>query len=175
MTCCSTASTQTAWVGFVGDRRDSCPARTNSSRGRRGPRDPFGLLKPDQPHGPTTAKALFAGPRRQRRSRVVGDRRNCRRHAMKLTGNKRGPDSSGLAFRGDLTVYNNEVLFRGLDQSGRPQLWVTNGKPWPGTHETDRDRGSGGRPQAGIRSVWVHCLRRKWCCFRRHGFKAGPR
>ena len=44
-----------------------------------------------------------------------------------------GADSSGLA-PSDLTVYNGEVLFRGLDQSGRPQLWVTNGTA-AGTHE----------------------------------------
>ena len=37
-----------------------------------------------------------------------------------------GADPSGLA-PSDLVVYNGEVLFRGLDQLGRPQLWMTNG------------------------------------------------
>ena len=45
----------------------------------------------------------------------------------------KGADPSGLA-PSDLTVYDGEVLFRGLDQSGRPQLWVTNGTA-TGTHE----------------------------------------
>jgi hypothetical protein len=57
----------------------------------------------------------------------VGDERDRRRHAIK------GADTSGLA-PSDLTVYNGEVLFRGLDQSSRPQLWVTNGTA-VGTHE----------------------------------------
>ena len=52
-----------------------------------------------------------------------------------------GTDSSGLA-PSDLTVYNGEVLFRGLDQSGRPQLWVTNGTV-AGTHELTGIVGAG--------------------------------
>ena len=44
-----------------------------------------------------------------------------------------GADPSGLA-PSDLMVYNGEVLFRGLDQLGRPQLWMTNGTA-VGTHE----------------------------------------
>ena len=37
-----------------------------------------------------------------------------------------GADPAGLA-PSDLTVYNGEVLFRGLDQSGRAALWITDG------------------------------------------------
>ena len=52
-----------------------------------------------------------------------------------------GADPSGLA-PSDLTVYNSEVLFRGLDQLGRPQLWVTNGTV-TGTHELTGIVGAG--------------------------------
>ena len=44
-----------------------------------------------------------------------------------------GADSSGLA-PSDLTVLNGEILFRGLDSSGRAGLWITDGTA-AGTHE----------------------------------------
>ena len=53
-----------------------------------------------------------------------------------------GADFLRVSLRVDLTVYNGEVLFRGLDQSGRPQLWVTNGTV-AGTHELTGIVGAG--------------------------------
>ena len=44
-----------------------------------------------------------------------------------------GANASGLA-PSDLTVYNGEVLFRGLDHSGQASLWTTDGTV-AGTHE----------------------------------------
>ena len=56
-----------------------------------------------------------------------------------------GADPSGLA-PSDLTVYNGEVLFRGLDQSGKAALWITDGTV-AGTHELN---GIAGASTTGI-------------------------
>ena len=57
----------------------------------------------------------------------------------------RRPDPSGIA-PSALTVFHNEVLFSGLDQNGRAQLWVTDGTV-AGTHELAV---AGTAPQQGL-------------------------
>ena len=122
----------------MGDGWDS-RRHARTLRGRRAS-DPFGLNPTDITV--YNNEVLFSGLDGQRQYGLVGFGRHGRGHARTDRHWRRRSVWSRFA-PSDLTVLNNnEILFRGFDQSGRPQLWVTNGTA-AGTHELTGIVGAG--------------------------------
>ena len=88
----------------------------------------------------------------------MGDQRHSRGGTQELTS-VAGVSTTGLDPT-DMMVFNNEVLFNGVDANGLSGLWVTDGTVG-GTHELVAGAGGASDPAAGLNPTNITVLQRE--------------